>query len=61
MNLQRYKVDKEALKKRVTDALEKLSVLRAGMGLFQDKTLGIWLGIFCFLLCLLLSGVKRDD
>ena len=58
MNLQRYKVDKEALKKRVTDALEKLSVLSAGMGLFQDKTLGIWLGwrrfsAFCCVYCFL--------
>jgi hypothetical protein len=35
---------KKVLLKRTADALEKLAIAGMAMGLFQDKTTGIWAG-----------------
>ena len=36
---------KKGILKRTADALEKLAIAGMAMGLFQDKTIGIWAGL----------------
>ena len=44
--------------RRVTDIMEKIGVASLAIGLFQDKQLGVWLGVACLVLALALT---RED
>jgi len=44
--------------RRVTDIMEKLGVACLAVGLFQDKQIGVWLGLGFLLVSILLT---RED
>ena len=44
--------------KRIADIMEKLGVASLAIGLFQDKYVGVWLGVVCLVLALTLT---RED
>lgn len=46
---------KKAILKRSADALEKLGIGSALVGIFQDEDLGIYLGIGCITVSIILS------
>jgi hypothetical protein len=45
--------------KRLTDILEKLGVASLAIGLFQDKPIGLWLGMGFLIVSLMLT--KEDS
>ena len=47
---------KKALLKRVADALEKLSVGSALIGIFRSNDLGVYVALGCMIACLILSA-----
>ena len=49
---------KKAILKYAAGALEKLAVGSMLVGLYQDKELGIWIGIACFTLGCIFSAVE---
>ena len=45
-----------AVVKRISDALEKLSIASLAVGIFQGQQLGVWLGLLFFFASLALTA-----
>lgn len=49
----RKKIEKRL--KRIVDILEKLGVASLAVGIFQNKQIGIWIGVVCIIASVLLT------
>ena len=46
---------RKALVKRSADILEKMSIASLAVGIFQSQAIGVWIGLGCLAVCMVLT------